>query len=73
MFHFESPALSKSKLSGRREKTTGQKFHNISKFWNSITVIWNYHHKCIQISTNMPGIGSLIREMDVEIKKMWRK
>ena len=21
--------------------------------------IWNHHEKCIQISTNMPGIGSL--------------
>ena len=27
--------------------------------------IWNHHEKCIQINTNMPGIGSLIREIAV--------
>ena len=31
--------------------------------------IWNHHEKCIQISTNMPGIGSLIREIDVKTVK----
>ena len=29
--------------------------------------IWNHDEKCIQISTNMPGIGSLFREIAVEI------
>ena len=29
--------------------------------------IWNRHEKCIQISTNMPGIGSLIREIHITI------
>ena len=24
--------------------------------------IWKYHEKCIQISTNMPSIGLIIRE-----------
>ena len=33
--------------------------------------IWNHNEKCIQISTNMPGIGSLIREIAVEISEMW--
>ena len=33
--------------------------------------IWNQHKKCIQISTNMPGIGLLIREIAVEISEMW--
>ena len=32
--------------------------------------IWNQHEKCIQISTNMPGIGSLIREIAVKISDM---
>ena len=32
--------------------------------------IWIHHEKCIQISTNMPGIGSLIREIAVEISEM---
>ena len=25
--------------------------------------IWNHHEKCIQISTNMPGLGLEIREI----------
>ena len=32
--------------------------------------IWNRHEKCIEISTNMPGIGSLIREIAVQISEM---
>ena len=35
--------------------------------------IWNHNEKCIQISTNMPGIGSLIREIDVKISEMWER
>ena len=33
--------------------------------------IWNHHEKCIQISTNMPGIGSLIPEIDVKLSEIW--
>ena len=29
--------------------------------------IWNHHEKCIQISTNMPGIGSANREVAVKM------
>ena len=29
--------------------------------------IWNHNEKCIQMSTNMPGIGSLICEKDINI------
>ena len=29
--------------------------------------IWNHHEKCIKISTNMPSIGSVIRELTFEI------
>ena len=32
--------------------------------------IWNYHEKCIQMSTNMPGIGSGNREIAVKISEM---
>ena len=32
--------------------------------------IRNHNEKCIQISTNMPGIGSLIREIAVEISEI---
>ena len=29
--------------------------------------IWNHHEKCIQISTNIPGIGSVIPEITCEM------
>ena len=32
--------------------------------------IWNHHEKCIKISTNMPGIGSLIHEIDINISEI---
>ena len=47
---------------------------NVTKFVNNVEIvefhahIWNHHEKCIQISTNMPGIGSLIREIGLHIK-----
>ena len=33
--------------------------------------IRNHNEKGIQISTNMPGIGSLIRKIAVEISEIW--
>ena len=33
--------------------------------------ISNPYEKCIQKSPNMPGIGSLIREIDVNISEIW--
>ena len=42
---------------------------NILEFRNHI---WNHHEKCIQISTNMPGIGSLIREIHIQISEFER-
>ena len=41
----------------------------MSTFWNPVTIIWNPYEKCIQKSPNMPGIGSLIREIDVKISE----
>ena len=32
--------------------------------------IWNPNEKCVQISTNMPGIGSVNREIDDTISEM---
>ena len=49
---------------------------NVTKFVKNVEIvefrdhIWNHHEKYIQISTNMPCIGSLIREIDVEISEM---
>ena len=51
---------------------TGQNVHKIFKNIKILEFgdyIWNQHEKCIQISTNMPGVGSLIREIDVKIQK----
>ena len=31
---------------------------------------WNHHEKCIQMSTNMPSIGSVICEIGFEIKEI---
>ena len=35
--------------------------------------IWNHHGKCIQISTNVPGIGSLICKIHVKIPEKWER
>ena len=49
---------------------------NVTNFVKNVNIlefgyyIWNPYEKCIQISTNMPGIGSLIREIAVEISDM---
>ena len=32
--------------------------------------IWNHHEKYIEISTNMPAIGSLIRQIAVKISEI---
>ena len=55
-------------------QTTGQNVTNFVKNVNILEYhdhIWNHHEKYIQISINMPGIGSLIREIDVNIWEMW--
>ena len=33
-------------------------------------IIWSHHEKCIQKSTNMPGVGSLIREIDNNVSEI---
>ena len=46
---------------------------NLTKFVKNVEIvqfnyhIWNHSEECIQISTDMPGIGSLIREVAVNI------
>ena len=50
---------------------------NATKFVKNVEIvkfhdhIWNHSEKYIQISTKMPGIGSLIREIAVEMSEMW--
>ena len=51
----------------RREQTTDPNFHKIVTNFEIIEFhyyFWNHHAHCIQISTNMPGIGSVSHEID---------
>ena len=49
---------------------------NVTHFVKNVNIlefgyyIWNPYEKCIQKSPNMPGIGSLIREIDVNISEI---
>ena len=57
----------------KRVQTTGQKFNTFLKnvkIFEFHDHIWNQHKKCIQISTNMPGIGSIFREIAVKISEI---
>ena len=53
-------------------QTTGQK---LNKFGKNVKIlefrdhIWNHHEKYIEISTNMPGIGSVNREIAVKMSE----
>ena len=49
-------------------KATGTQFHKILKFYDHIL---NHHEKCIQRSTNKPGIGSLIRSHNLKPPSAW--
>ena len=54
---------------GRRQDknvTNLVKYVNILEFGY---YIWNPYEKCIQKSPNMPGIGSLIREITLTFQK----
>ena len=58
-FWYSSCAKDNS-IRGRREQTTSSnctKVSQMSKCWNLVTIIWDHHQKCIQISTNILGIG----------------
>ena len=51
----------------KEDKIGKQNNVNIVEFHDRI---WNHNEKCIQISTNMPRIGSPIREIVVKISEM---
>ena len=54
---------------GRREQTTGQKFHKI--YYNILKYLnLSLYLEAPREMPNMPGIGSLIREIDVNIQKV---
>ena len=52
---------------------------NLTNFVKNVNIleygyyICNPYEKCIQKSPNMPGIGSLICEIDVNISEIWEK
>ena len=50
-------------LRSRRQVKHFPKYLNV-KILSFCGYIWYHHKKCIQISTNMPGIGLVIRETD---------
>ena len=59
---------------GRREQTIDPKRHKMIKnvkIHEFGDYVRNNHKKCIQISTNMSSISSLICEIDVNISEMW--
>ena len=70
----KSSALSEHLPRGRRESRRQVKhFTRVSKNINILEFhghIWNHHEKYIQMSTNMLGIGSLFREIDVKISEI---
>ena len=49
---------------GKREQTTGNK--KCQHLCNFMPIIIDHHEKCIQISTYMPAIGFVIREIAFE-------
>ena len=59
-----------------RQASADDRSNKLTNFVKNVKIvefhdlIWNHHEKCIQISTNMPGIGSLIREIDVEMSEI---
>ena len=65
-------SLNAFRVAGERRRQV----KNVTNLVKNVTIvefhdhIWNQHEKCSQRSTNMPGIGSLIREIAVEISEM---
>ena len=54
----------------RRQVQMSQKKSKIVKMLAFHDHIWNHHEKCIQQGTNMPGIGSLVHEIDVKMSEI---
>ena len=53
----------------RRQANNFTKYSTNYKILEFHDHIWNHHAKCIQTSTNMPSIDSLIREIEVKISE----
>ena len=59
-----------------RQANTDDMSKSATKFVKNVEIvefhdhIWNHREKCIKIRTNMPDIGSLIREIAVTILEM---
>ena len=62
-WHYKVLYFSRGRLNKQTTSWTFYKSSKNSKFLNLVTIIWNHHEKCIQISTNMPDIGLEICEI----------
>ena len=63
---YTSHSLSRRRVQTKDPNLT-QKNEKMSELWNFMTI---FGTTMIQISTNMPGIGSLIRKIAVQISEM---
>ena len=63
------------KMLSTRRASADDGSNNLTNFVKNVNIvefhdhIWNHHEKYIEISTNMPGFGSLIREIAVKFQK----
>ena len=64
------------KLITRQACADDRLVQNFTKFDKNVKIIefhyriWNHRGKCIKLSTNMPGIGYLIREIYVKMSEI---
>ena len=59
--------LSTRQASADDRSKNEQKFVQNVKIMELYDYIWYHHEKCIQISTNMPGIGLVIPEITCQM------
>ena len=72
LIYFGTPCFSAFHAAGecRRQVKSLTKFVKNVEIMEFHDHIWNHNEKCIWISTNMPGIGSVNREIAVKISEM---
>ena len=60
-------------MCGRREQKPHSEFTpklKTVKLLKLYYYMWNHREKCIQMGTNMSGIGALIREIDIDLSEI---
>ena len=77
LYYFERTISQKYASRNMRESIWTWQDQNLTNFVKNVNIlefgyyISNPYEKCIQKSPNMPGIVSLIREIDVNISVIW--